>query len=61
MTSSLAEVQFVDVVFRFLTSTKTRRLLKMDPPLAEAERPWLEQSAETHPHSWATANSLSGQ
>lgn len=61
MTSILAEIQFIYVVFRFPTSTKARQLLKMGPPQEEAERPWLEQSADTHPHSQAIANSLSGQ
>lgn len=61
MTSILAEIQFIYVVFRFPTSTKARQLLKMGPPLQEPERPWLEQSADTHPHSQAIASSLSVQ
>lgn len=61
MTGSLAEIWFMYVAFRFLTSTKARQLLEMGPPLEEAERPWLEQSADTHPHSCAIANSLSNQ
>jgi len=37
MTSSPAEIWFIYVVFRFLTSTKARQLPKMGPPLEEAE------------------------